>query len=123
MTPTPTPQNKDTKPANGSTGKPPTLDTKAPDVTKPADEKPAETTAAPPASAATSSPPSTTTATTAAADKKARTGRKVYIVVGSIHEFGNTAEAEKFLNASAAIGDFTVIRGNKVEKKQKISLR
>ena len=53
-----------------------------------------------------------------------RTARKVYIVTGDIREFKNAAEAEKFLNADpSAPKEFTVIKGLKVEKKQKVSLR
>lgn len=56
-------------------------------------------------------------------EKKKREGRKVYIVVGEIKEFKNKAEAEKFLNTAEAPTDFTVVVGNKIEKKQKVSLR
>lgn len=53
-----------------------------------------------------------------------RESRKVYIVVGEIREFKNAAEAEKFLNTDpTAPKDFAVIKGLKVEKKQKVSLR
>lgn len=54
----------------------------------------------------------------------AKKSRKVYIVVGTVLEFGNAAAAEKFLNQDAsAPKDFTVIKGSKIEKKQKTSLR
>ncbi len=50
--------------------------------------------------------------------------RKVYIITGPVLEFKNAAEAEKFLNGDpTAPTDFTVIKGQKVVKKQKTSLR
>lgn len=56
-------------------------------------------------------------------ETKTRQSRKVYIVTGETKEFKNAAEAEKFLNSDGAPRDFTVIKGLKVEKKQKVSLR
>jgi hypothetical protein len=64
-------------------------------------------------------------ATGASPDAEPKERQKVYIVVGEVHEFKNASEAEKFLNkdAAAPLGDFTVIKGKKVEKKAKVSLR
>ncbi len=57
-------------------------------------------------------------------DAKTRVSRKVYIVTGDIREFKNAAEAERFLNADEnAPREFAVIKGLRVEKKQKVSLR
>lgn len=45
-------------------------------------------------------------------------------MVGKVHEFKNAAEAEKFLNKDpSAPKEFVVIKGKKVEKKAKVSLR
>ncbi len=94
-----TQQQKDSKPTNGAVAKP--------------------------------AAPASTTSTAAAAqaavpEKEKRTQRKVFIVTGQVHEFKNTAEAEKFLNGGGSEtpqGEFTVIKGTAVEKKQKVSLR
>jgi len=56
-------------------------------------------------------------------DKKSRTSRKVYVVVGEIHEFDSVNKAEKFLNATDAPKDYTVLRGNRIGTSQKVSLR
>lgn len=55
-------------------------------------------------------------------DKKANRS-KLFIVVGEVHEFTSAAQAEKFLNQPDAPGKFTVIRGHKIESKQRVSLR
>jgi hypothetical protein len=53
-----------------------------------------------------------------------RKARKIFIVTGTVREFKNAREAEKFLNGDqSAPSDYTVIKGTKTEKKQKISLR
>jgi hypothetical protein len=53
-----------------------------------------------------------------------RTPKKIYVVAGSIYEFANAREAEKFLNTdNRAPRDYTVIKGNAVEQKKKVSLR
>lgn len=58
-------------------------------------------------------------------EKKARVvARRVYLVVGEILEFENAAAAEKFLNTDAsAPTDYSVIKGLKIERKNKVSLR
>jgi hypothetical protein len=56
-------------------------------------------------------------------EKKTKQSRKVYIVVGEIHEFKNAREAEKYLNSVDAPSHYDVIKGNVVDRKQKISLR
>lgn len=66
----------------------------------------------------------TETATGASEEETKREAAKVYLVTGSTMEFKNIAECEKYLNGSAdAPKDFTVIKGKKIEKKQKVSLR
>ena len=55
--------------------------------------------------------------------KKERNGSKVYVVVGTVHEFESVNKAEKFLNAEGAPTDYSVIRGKKISKSTKVSLR
>jgi xanthine dehydrogenase iron-sulfur cluster and FAD-binding subunit A len=55
-------------------------------------------------------------------EKKSRP-RKVFVVVGQIHEFESVSKAEKFLNASGSPSEYTVIRGNRIETNKKVSLR
>lgn len=62
-------------------------------------------------------------AAAAAAEKKQRGARKVYVVVGQVHEFETVAKAEKFLNAEGAPADYTVLRGNRIARSTKVSLR
>jgi hypothetical protein len=56
-------------------------------------------------------------------DKKSRMARKVYVVVGEIHEFESVNKAEKFLNADGAPATYTVLRGNRIGTSKKVSLR
>lgn len=56
-------------------------------------------------------------------DDKKGNRSKLFIVVGEIHEFDTAAKAEKFLNQPDAPAKFTVLRGHKVESKQRVSLR
>lgn len=115
----PAPKNNDgKKPAPTTAATPPTA---TPKTDVPPKTEGAKTEAAPPATTGTEGAP--TDAGAAAAEPKV--GQKVYIVVGEVHEFKNASEAEKFLNKSddAPKGDFTVIKGKKVEKKAKVSLR
>jgi hypothetical protein len=57
-------------------------------------------------------------------EKAKRVARKIYIVVGTVQEFKNAAEAEKFLNSGANVpADYSVIQGNKIERKTKVALR
>jgi hypothetical protein len=55
--------------------------------------------------------------------KKERNGSKVYVVVGTVHEFESVNKAEKFLNGEGAPTDYSVIRGKKITKSTKVSLR
>ena len=129
---TPTPTQKDSKPTNGSLPKPATVDGKPATAEAKASEAKLETSGTG-ASAPETTPDArdqagerrSTSESAAPADKKARAGRKVYIVSGQVLEFGNAAEAEKFLNAPATGPqvDFQVIKGNLVSKKQRVSLR
>lgn len=56
-------------------------------------------------------------------DKKSRVSRKVYVVVGTVHEFDSVNKAEKFLNASDSPAEYTVLRGNRIGTSKKVSLR
>jgi len=58
----------------------------------------------------------------AAADKAANRS-KVFIVIGEVHEFPTAAAAEKFLNQPNGPTKFSVLKGHKVESKQRVSLR
>lgn len=55
--------------------------------------------------------------------KKERNGSKVYVVVGTVHEFESVNKAEKFLNGEGAPTDYAVVRGKKISKSTKVSLR
>jgi hypothetical protein len=55
--------------------------------------------------------------------KKERNGSKVYVVVGTVHEFESVNKAEKFLNSEGAPSNYEVIRGKKIGKSTKVSLR
>lgn len=59
----------------------------------------------------------------AAEDKKSRAARKVFVVVGVVHEFESVNKAEKFLNADGSPTDYTVLRGNRIGTSKKVSLR
>lgn len=72
---------------------------------KPADNKPADN------------------ANAAASEDKKKSGNKLFIVVGQVHEFDTYAQAEKFLNADGAPTQYSVLRGKAMKSKQKVSLR
>lgn len=59
----------------------------------------------------------------AEAPRTAQPSRKVFIVVGELHEFDTTTQAEKFLNGDAAPKTYAVIRGSRTGTSQKIHLR
>ena len=59
----------------------------------------------------------------ASEDAKAANRSKLFIVVGEVHEFPTAAKAEAFLNQPNGPKQFTVIRGHKIESKQKVTLR
>ena len=86
---------------------------------------PKEDKAAAPAAASTDAKTDAEGSADAETDAEKKERQKVYIVVGEVREFKNAGEAEKFLNKDPAApkGDFTVIKGKKVEKKAKVSLR
>lgn len=76
--------------------------------------------------AAKTAPPTTEKDNDDEEGKKTRTSKKIFIVTGTVHEFKNAAEAEKFLNSDEAEGlasNFTVIKGLSVPKTHKVSLR
>jgi hypothetical protein len=83
---------------------------------KPADAKPAD---AKPADAK----PDDKKEGDAEGDKKSRVSRKVYVVVGVVHEFDSANKAEKFLNGDGAPTEYTVLRGNRIGTSKKVSLR
>ena len=56
-------------------------------------------------------------------DKKARMSRKVFVVLGEIHEFDSALKAEKFLNAEGAPSNYSVLKGNRIGTSKKVSLR
>lgn len=89
--------------------------------------KPAAT---PPATGTTPAAAATDADTDASADdaaegstEEAKRSRKVFIVVGEVHEFDSVAKAEKFLNGEGAPRQYTVLKGNRVVTNTKISLR
>jgi hypothetical protein len=51
-----------------------------------------------------------------------RIPKKVFIVIGTIHEFKNTREAEAFLNGEHAPPEFRVLKGNELVRRQKVAL-
>lgn len=98
---------------------------------QPNHNKPPATLGAQAAAAATATPPAKPTEpdkdvdvdVDADDDKKTRISRKVYVVVGTVHEFDSVNKAEKFLNATGAPSDYTVLRGNRIGTSKKVSLR
>lgn len=109
QTQTPAAKNSDKK------APPPVSDAKAP--------TPAVKTDAPPVTATT--PAVTEGVPVSDTDAEPKERQKVYIIVGEVHEFKNPAEAEKYLNKDPAAPkeNYTVIKGKKVERKAKVSLR
>ena len=108
------------------TAKPNGTDKKTADKAPPpaADKAPAAAPATTAAPAAPAAPAATDAAAPAATDAEPKERQRVYIVVGQVHEFKNASEAEKFLNKDpSAPKEFVVIKGKKVEKKAKVSLR
>ncbi len=92
---------------------------------KPSD-KPAETKPATPLATASDAKPEDKPgngANGAEAESKKKGSSRVYIAVGAVHEFDTVAKAEKFLNAEGAPTEYTVLRGKKISKSTKVSLR
>ncbi len=58
----------------------------------------------------------------AKAERQAK-AKKIFIVVGEVHEFETAAKAEKFLNATDAPATYTVLRGLRIGASKKVSLR
>lgn len=118
-TPSAKPNGTDKKTTTDKAPPPPAAD-KAPAAAAAA----AQATPAAPAATDAADPAATDAAAPAATDAEPKERQRVYIVVGQVHEFKNASEAEKFLNKDpAAPKDFVVIKGKKVEKKAKVSLR
>ena len=86
-------------------------------ATKPADAKPPAATPRKKAADMTSAEKE------AAKTERLAKAKKVFIVVGAIHEFDSVNKAEKFLNADGAPTDYTVLRGNRIGTSKKVSLR
>lgn len=56
--------------------------------------------------------------------KKKERLNKVYVIVGQVHEFETPLKAETWLNNEPdAPTEFTVIKGQRVKSKQKVTLR
>lgn len=55
--------------------------------------------------------------------KKARNTKKIYVVIGEIVEFETVAKVEKYLNSEGAPAEFTLLRGQRIKPRQKVSLR
>jgi hypothetical protein len=85
------------------------------------DKKPANP---PPAAAPSNGKPTPAATPSAEAPKRKAAPRKVYICVGDVKELESITEAEKYLNGDpAAPREFTVIKGLRIDKKQRVSLR
>lgn len=54
--------------------------------------------------------------------RKKRTTRNVYVCVGEVREFPNNREAEKYLNEDGAPTSFDVIKGNRLVRRQRVTL-
>lgn len=59
----------------------------------------------------------------AAKEERLAKAKKIFIVVGEVHEFVTSAKAEKFLNGTGAPESYTVLRGLRVGANKKVSLR
>ena len=80
------------------------------------------TTSAAPSDTNTNPPSDTTTEEDDGKPKRLK--KSIFIVVGEIREFVNARDAEAFLNGDHNVPeDYKVIRGNMIERKQKVSLR
>jgi hypothetical protein len=58
-----------------------------------------------------------------ASGKRTRVARKIFVVVGEIHEFDSALKAEKFINAEGSPTTYAVLRGNRIGTSTKVSLR
>lgn len=85
---------------------------------KPADAKPP--TAATPRKKAADMTPAEKEA--AKAERLAKS-KKVFIVVGTVHEFDSVNKAEKFINAEGSPTEYTALRGLRIGTSKKVSLR
>lgn len=98
--------------AAGATTKP--ADAK-PAETKPTDAKPADNKPAEGAASAEGAAP---------AGKKRESKKRVFVVVGEIHEFESVNQAEKFLNSpEAPTGEYAVLQGIRSRTSKRVSLR
>lgn len=87
---------------------------------KPADAKPAETKPVDTAAGAATAG----TASGTPERKKRESKKRVFIVVGQIHEFESIVQAEKFLNSpEAPAGEYAVLQGNRTRTSKRVSLR
>lgn len=56
-------------------------------------------------------------------EPKAKGGSKIFVTVGTVYEFDTVSKAEKFLNEDNAPAEFTVLRGKRIGRSTKVSLR
>jgi hypothetical protein len=59
----------------------------------------------------------------AAKEERLAKSKKIFIVVGEVHEFATPAKAEKYLNTAGAPENYAVIRGLRVGANKKVTLR
>lgn len=59
----------------------------------------------------------------AAKTERLAKSKKVFIIVGTVHEFDSVNKAEKFLNAADSPAEYTAIRGLRIGTSKKVSLR
>jgi len=91
-----------------------------PQTQTPKDSKPA---AKPPTNGANGAKDTETT-TTETEETPKRAKKYIFIVTGQIKQFENAREAEAFLNSGEDVPEtFEVIKGSRIEQKQKVSLR
>lgn len=84
----------------------------------------AGTATTPPATAAsTTTPPAASPDATASKKERKASARKVFVVVGQVHEFESAVKAEKFLNGEGAPSEYSVLRGQRIGTNKKVSLR
>jgi hypothetical protein len=90
---------------------------------KPAEAKPDAKPAKPPRKKAAEM---TEAEKAAAKTERLAKAKKVFIVVGTVHEFDSVNKAEKFLNGDGetpAPTEYAVLRGNRIGTSKKVSLR
>lgn len=56
-------------------------------------------------------------------DDKKRNGTKIYVIVGTVHEFDTASKAEAFLNGKDAPASYTTLRGKPLATEKRLTLR